>query len=893
MVCEFNKVTDFLKLVNLKKLKKHKNLSRINFINYSKNRETLFTRSDMNLLCKAISKVLPVLENVYEVNFEKNRTEDFPMKEQLTAILKGRQANTLKYLIKNGGEAKYNKCKLIFLGDGGVGKTSTLRSLTGRPYKKIPKSTTVASCEEVFFDLNLENWTDTQTSSLKNSSNTVFHKDLDHFADEVVRSKVDKVNTKKYKFQIKTRDRRNNKKNIKPKINHSKKKSINPEENNRRIKENPVGTKKLSVWDFGGQQIFDVTHHLYLTEESLCIIVFSLKNLCASRKEKERELNRLKEWLGSISNYTAAGSIRIFFVGTRCEDKTVSVKQGQLKTISQELHNIFADFSFLTCIRHSEDLIFFPVENSLGKKNKKYLLPLKKSIMKAFEKSEENSICNSKIPLAWIYFMKVVLEEEKNIISVERLIARGKTVNFNTQEVLNLIQFFTKAGAILNFMKLFENINKSGLISEVVLRPTFILKALGRFIFDKTLHDNTIEKVSKDLSSGEGLAKFAKIYEKYGLLNNYLLDKIFDYKSVGVVPQEAHFIKVLCERMLIFSKLDCLPSTIKLDERFNAISQVYFLVPSMVTKETNENSIKYSKATPMGYIKWKDVIPQGLFERVICSFLHNSKKLNDDTLLSMTKNSAYFRINNTQVGLKLEERNEFKVLLESKSASIIEEVYSILKKVNEDLLTLNFCQMKSANIHMDNRPLALGEKVHHEKYTWKYDCFMSHSWGDKGKTDTHDRVIKFADRLIQDNFLVWIDDKNLTTSIYKDVLLGIDRSAAFIAFFTVDYLEKTNDEDNNAGKEFRYISEKSTKYIIPVVLDKKLLKKDNWQGTIAKLNLGSKKYIDFTSEEKIKENWNELCNRIVQIKQENKRPDHLYSISKRKRTLKSNPNLNY
>lgn len=140
---------------------------------------------------------------------------------------------------------------------------------------------------------------------------------------------------------------------------------------------------------------------------------------------------------------------------------------------------------------------------------------------------------------------------------------------------------------------------------------------------------------------------------------------------------------------------------------------------------------------------------------------------------------------------------------------------------------------------------------------------MSHSWGKN--SETHLSVIEMANKLAQDGFRVWIDDKNLNESVAEDIVLGIDRSAAFVAFLTKDYMKKTSIRDSNAGKEFNYITRRGAKYVIPVVLDRELLDPSSWQGTVAALHLGNSLYIDFTTKERVTENWPHFCERVKSI----------------------------
>ena len=90
-------------------------------------------------------------------------------------------------------------------------------------------------------------------------------------------------------------------------------------------------------------------------------------------------------------------------------------------------------------------------------------------------------------------------------------------------------------------------------------------------------------------------------------------------------------------------------------------------------------------------------------------------------------------------------------------------------------------------------------------------------------------------------------------------------SSSFVAFITGKYLKSADDPNNNAGKEFNYAVKNDVRNIIPVLLDERFLNPNDWKGAVG-LSLGNALYIDFTSEEKIRQNFHRLCSRIEALK---------------------------
>ena len=65
----------------------------------------------------------------------------------------------------------------------------------------------------------------------------------------------------------------------------------------------------LEGWDLGGQRIFMVLHHLYLTRFCLYCVLFDMRQLLrtAEAKVRKKALGILRFWLNSICVHTVSG----------------------------------------------------------------------------------------------------------------------------------------------------------------------------------------------------------------------------------------------------------------------------------------------------------------------------------------------------------------------------------------------------------------------------------------------------------------------------------------------------------------------------------------------------------------------------------------------------------
>ncbi|RYG98562.1 hypothetical protein EON65_51290 [archaeon] len=135
----------------------------------------------------------------------------------------------------------------------------------------------------------------------------------------------------------------------------------------------------ISLFDFGGQSVFNVIHHFFLTKYGVYLLVFNMEWLVSGKDvEKDNCLAYLSFWLNSVVIHTqnASGQTApIAFVGTR---KGMVSSPGQHEAISTILYNEFSGSLAGPHIVENEhakgrnrttDLYFFPVDNTLSRKD--------------------------------------------------------------------------------------------------------------------------------------------------------------------------------------------------------------------------------------------------------------------------------------------------------------------------------------------------------------------------------------------------------------------------------------------------------------------------------------------------------------------------------------------
>ena len=101
------------------------------------------------------------------------------------------------------------------------------------------------------------------------------------------------------------------------------------------------------------------------------------------------------------------------------------------------------------------------------------------------------------------------------------------------------------------------------------------------------------------------------------------------------------------------------------------------------------------------------------------------------------------------------------------------------------------------------------------------NVFVSHNWINK--------------KLKEMGYKTWFDEKNIRGCIDEKMAQGIESAEGVIVFLTRAYHEKVNGENagDNCKKEFLYASEKKARAkMVPVVMEKSMLKTNSWSGLI-------------------------------------------------------------
>jgi hypothetical protein len=245
----------------------------------------------------------------------------------------------------------------------------------------------------------------------------------------------------------------------------------------------------ISLFDFGGQSVFEVIHHLFLTRNGVYALVFNMEWLLTDGPDKERALRFMRGWLSSIAVHTFHKTTQmtapIVIVSTRLDTVTSPADHEKISTL---LHEHFSDnLAWRSVIGNDEGKDsngrafqwFFPVDNRLGKKGPamKHLMSVVHGVI---DKAEYT---HKEVPLTWFKAMDEMADTKKDCLSLQEVIFTSGCCGVSEKEVPLLLSFLHDMGHLMW-------IDEPGLRDVVILDPVSYLVVPATIIICKLTPDH-------------------------------------------------------------------------------------------------------------------------------------------------------------------------------------------------------------------------------------------------------------------------------------------------------------------------------------------------------------------------------------------------------------------
>lgn len=333
---------------------------------------------------------------------------------------------------------------------------------------------------------------------------------------------------------------------------------------------------RLTVFDMGGQRVFYTVHHLFLTSNAIYLIIFSLAEL---QKDPDTAMSFLRYWTETIGIH--APKAPVLFVGTFLDQ----IEKDSLESAKRQLFDAFPT------IANEESFVAISNREGTGVES------LRDSIDKAILLQD---FVYTPVSVRWMKALDGLLEEEKpwTTFKVFRERARRDGISslIETEQALKLFHQF---GSVMYFE------STESLKDLIVHNPQWLIDQVSKVIRDARIHGLDNAELQQ-----AGLEEDGQRLLTEGLCSRDLLGFLWQQDQV-------EYLISLMQSLLLMSPV-----------RMNTTDSLMYLVPSMASEEKHISPEALEENEQCRFV-FKH-LPQGVFERLVCTCVSYGETLADE-----------------------------------------------------------------------------------------------------------------------------------------------------------------------------------------------------------------------------------------------------------------------
>ncbi|GBG33603.1 Protein kinase, putative [Hondaea fermentalgiana] len=419
----------------------------------------------------------------------------------------------LKAALANGDPAELGRCKLMVIGQGAAGKTSTVRSLLGMA----PVTEHISTVGVELTRTDAESWEEEEfDSGFERQAYRVAA--LRMAAQEQAASRNRQSLLRRASLSLANVVRRLSPAG-QPFVAEEQVELVPEAEMAQRFEyaeiedmagQTQSGQKiKFTIWDYAGQDVFYALHHIFLTREGgVFMLVFDMQELLT---EQDKALRYLRFWLNSVKLH--APKAPVLLVATHYDQASSS-----LQAVEKILQSLFCKLRGIKLVKNSgARLSFFPIDNMSPAADR--AADLRAAVEKAASKLEAVS---QKISLRWLKVLDDLMKLNCDHVPFAKV--QELATKYHAGDQTNeLLSFFHELGMLVH-LRATETLH-----DKVILNPQWLLDKLSRVIADE-IHVQDIY-YDERLSDLELEDDFALLRHK-GIGSRALLEFLWDDEEV-------------------------------------------------------------------------------------------------------------------------------------------------------------------------------------------------------------------------------------------------------------------------------------------------------------------------------------------------------------------------
>jgi GTPase SAR1 family protein len=218
----------------------------------------------------------------------------------------------------------------------------------------------------------------------------------------------------------------------------------------------------ISLYDFGGQDIFNVLHPFFMSRYGVYVVVFDMELFLSKDTEKREScMKHLKFWMNSIVMHTYDEEIGktapVAIVGTRGDVISNNEDHEVISRLLKENFYLSVAWQSLL-VDHASSLCFFPVNNVEQSGTVTQLLEVCQSFL------EKADFVKLKVPFVWLKILDEMKEKRESFLTVNAINEMCFKFKLSSEGIVKMLTFFGHMG-------IFIWINEGKLRDIVILDP--------------------------------------------------------------------------------------------------------------------------------------------------------------------------------------------------------------------------------------------------------------------------------------------------------------------------------------------------------------------------------------------------------------------------------------
>ncbi len=452
----------------------------------------------------------------------------------------------------------------------------------------------------------------------------------------------------------------------------------------------------ISVFDFGGQSVFNVIHPFFLTRFGVYILVFNMEWLSskASKEIMDDCLSYMTFWLNSVIIHTQNEKHEVapvFFVGTRKDTVSSPAEHLRISTIIYETFSgslawpYVVEYAGAMGPNGKADFCFYPVNNTQSIED----VTVRELLKRIEETIDGSSYVHVERPLSWFQVLDLLKQRKVPYLAFEDVKKIILECDIPEDKVSFLLSFFHEMGILMWH-------DEDNLRDVVVLDPIEYFVKPATIVICKHVPDQTdgihhVLEIHRKVRKSH-VKEFQEM-TKHGIISEHLLEALLESQKENYRPIRALMLKY---GLLVPLTLQTSEGGEKWDKNENTtttqqLGETLYLSPALLPEtKTNysltEGSIStqfYFLFTPsnelgqMTTISLEDCshlgfLPNGLFEKLISKAIMWSMKTSDfvsrSTLYGCYKNAAELAFGNQTFRIFADPRHHLiSVLVDGKN----------------------------------------------------------------------------------------------------------------------------------------------------------------------------------------------------------------------------------